>query len=358
MCVKRLVNQLRRGRSGQRGDEHGPRNRRRERHFCLALIATLAVIAGVAGCGGDSPRPVAVRVGEVSISSGTVSHWAKAIGLGKEVASSLGQSHGTARERALDFLISTNWLIGEAAEQGLAVSDATIEHRLQERIEAVPNGKSEFEEEIASTKQTTADVKLEIKDESAAALLRAMVSKRVRPVTQADIADYYRHNRTQFHVPDLRSTDLIESIHGARAFAIALGERIGPGRRFAKMSLHEMVARETPFEEAHRENGELVRTIFTAAPGKVAGPVWFNHAWVLIVVRKVVPGRFKRLAEVREAVAARLTSQRRRLALLSFIKTHRSKWIARTDCSPGFVVQKCAQYRGPTTPEGNPLLSR
>jgi hypothetical protein len=323
----------------------------------VALVATLSAIVGVTACGGDSPRPVAVRVGDIAIGRSAVSHWAKAIGLGNAVASSIGKSRGTAREQALDFLISANWLIAEAADQGLVVSDGTIDHRLQERIESVPNGKSEFEEEISSTGQTSADVKFDIKAESAAAALRAMVSRRVSPVTQADIAGYYRQNGGQFRIPDLRVTDLIESIHGTRAAAIALGKRIGPGRRFARMALHEQVARQTPYEEAHRENAALVHTIFTAVPGRIARPVRFNHAWVLVVVRKVVPGGIKPLAVVREEVAARLTSQRRRLALLSFIKAYRSKWIAKTDCGPGFVVQKCLQYHGPMAPEGNPLAS-
>ena len=61
---------------------------------------------------------------------------------------------------------------------------------------------------------------------------------------------------------------------------------------------------------------------------------------------------------VREKFAARLASWRHRLALLAFLEAYRSKWIAKTDCSPGFVVQKCSPYRGPTIPEGGLLSDR
>jgi parvulin-like peptidyl-prolyl isomerase len=308
------------------------------------------------GCGSGSSGPVVVRVGEASIGAPIVSHWAHAFALGKEVGGAVGESHDTARERALDFLISASWLIGEASDRGVRVPDAMVERRLQERVESVLNGESEFKEELASLGQTTADVKLEIEAEMAAAMLRAMVSRQVQPVTQADVSDYYAHDRGQFRVAALRSTDLIEAIP-TRAAAIALGRRIGAGRRFAGMALHEQVAMETPREATRRGNAELVDTIFAAVPGRVAGPVRFRNGWALVVVRRVVPGSVKPLAAVKEQIAAQLTRNRRRAALLSFIKAYRSKWVAKTDCIPGFVVQKCSRYHGPVASEGDPLLN-
>jgi hypothetical protein len=322
--------------------------------WTVMLVVILLAAITVVSCGA-SQGPVVVRVGSASITGQTVAHWAKAVALGKEVASSLGQSQGPARVRALDFLISANWLIGEASDHGLKVSDAAIAHRLQERVEAVPNGATEFDEEISSTGEQLSDVRFEIKAELAAGLLRSMVVRDTPPATESETADYYAHNRKQFVIPDLRVTDLIESIHGTRAEAIALGERVGPGRRFAEMAVHEHVARETPYTEAHRENGELVHTIFTARSGQVAGPVWFNHAWVLVVVRQVVPGGIRPLDEIKEEVATRLTSHRRHLALLGFIKEFREKWITKTRCRSGYVIQKCLSYQGPVAPEGNPL---
>jgi foldase protein PrsA len=313
------------------------------------------LIAGVAGCGGSVQGPVAVRVGDITLGASAVNHWTKAIGLGSEVDRSLGKSHGAPREQALHFLISASWLIGEAAERGLAVSEATVKHRLQERIESVPDGKSEFEAEISSTGRTVADVELEIKAETAAMRLRAMVARRARRVTQADVAAYYWRHRLRFRVPEVRLADLIEGIHGTRAVAIALGRRIGPGRSFAGRSLHEHVARLAPSKTARRDNTDLLRTIFAAEPDRIAEPARFHNAWVLVLVRKVVPGRIKSLAEVKEGITSQLTSQRSHVTLLDFLAAFRSKWTARTDCRPGFVVQKCSQYRGAKVPEGNPL---
>jgi foldase protein PrsA len=271
------------------------------------------------------------------------------------VAAWLARPTGTAREKALDVLIVTHWLIGEAAAHGLGVSGAKVEQGLKERIDALPNGRSEFEKELTATGRTVADAESEIKAEAAAAALKAMVLRAVPPVTREDIANYYEQHRGQFHVPELRIVDLSEN-NPTRSAAIALGRRIGPGRLFARRSLRERVAKQTPYEAAHRENGELVHLIMTARVGRVAGPVSFKRAWVLAVVRKVIPARFKPLAAVAAEIGARLSAERHRLAMSNFVKAFRSRWKAKTECRPGFVVQKCARYRGPALPESNPLV--
>jgi foldase protein PrsA len=328
------------------------------------LVATVSIVGvtlpGVSvlvGCSADASGPVAVRIGDISISEATVSHWASTMKLGSLIGASLGRVTGTPREKALDFLLSANWLIGEASEQGLAVSDAAVARGLKERMESVPNGRDEFEQELASTGQTTDDVRLEIKAELAAGLLRNLVASREPGVTsQEEVTDYYHRNIARFRVPERRLVDLIESIDSPAA-AIALGERLGPGERFAKRALRESVARQSPAEAARDDNAELVHAIFDATPGKIAAPARFNGQWVLIVARRSIPGRTKSLKEVEVDIERRLLTEQRRELSAEFIKAYRAKWTARTDCRPGFVVQKCSQYRGALKPEGDPLSS-
>jgi foldase protein PrsA len=322
----------------------------------LAAVAlALSLAGGVTGCGGDSTGLVAVRVGDLQIAKGSIEHWARAIELGGAATSPLTPPRGTARERAVDLLISADWLTGEAKEQGLEVSDDAVERQLQRRFQALPGGRSEFEEEIRSADQTTADVKLEIRAELAAAKLRAMITRKVPSVMRAEIAAYYAGHLVTFRIPDLRYADLIEGIP-TRAAAVVLGHRLGPGERFARRALHERVARQTQYEAARRENADLVRTIFAAKPGRVVGPVRFNHRWVLVVVRREVPGRLKLLSEVRGEIAMHLQKSRRSAAALAFAGAYERRWAARTSCRPGFVVRKCSQYSGLRTSEANPLL--
>jgi hypothetical protein len=293
----------------------------------------------------------------VSISAAAVKHWAGAIKLGSTVGASVGKNSGTPRERALDFLISAHWLIGEAAEQGLSISSAAVERGLKERRESVAGGRSEFEEELASTGQTADDVKLEIKAELAAGALHDLVVSRIPVVApQQEVIDVYHRDIAHYRVPERRLVDLIESID-TRAEAVALGKRLGPGARFAKRALHESVARQTPAQAAHASNAELVHAIFAATPGKLAAPARFNGQWVLIVVRGRVAGRTKGLKEVEVEIDHHLLDIRRRELFAQFAKQFRETWVPQTDCRPGFVVQKCSRYRGPLAREEDPLSS-
>jgi hypothetical protein len=307
------------------------------------------------GCSGEAKGPTAARIGDVAISAATVSHWTAAIKLGSTVGASLGRSPGPPRERALDFLISANWLIGEAAEEGLPISSAAVERGFKERMESVPGGRSEFEEELASTGQTSEDVKLEIKAELAKRALHALVASQVPIVApQQEVIDVYHRDIARYRIPERRLVDLIESID-SRSAAVALGRRLGPGARFTKRALQESVARQTPKEAATASNAELVHAIFAATPGKVAPPARFDGQWVLIVVRGHVPGRTKGLKEVEVEIDQHLVDVRRRELFAEFARQLRETWTPRTDCRPGFVVQKCLRYRGRFAREEDPL---
>lgn len=319
--------------------------------FAGALV--VAVATG-SGCGGGDPALVAARVGGEAVSVGNVDHWARAISVGNVVASSLGPSRGTNRQRALEFLISSAWLTGEARRRGRAVSDKSVARRLRERTESFPNGQREFKEELSSTGQTVADVELEIRAELAATALREMVSASVPAVTQHEVADYYHRHIAQYRVPIKRRVDLIEGLP-SRAAAVALGKRLGSGSRFAKQALHESVPRESAAEGERIGNRELVDGIFAAPIGRVGAPSHLGTGWVAMVVRGTIPPTVMPLTRVGSEIAKLLQDERRAQALASFTKTFRARWTALTRCRPGYVVQKCSEYHGVMKPEGNPL---
>jgi hypothetical protein len=322
----------------------------------MAVVGVALVGMALAGCSGEVQGPVAVRVGGVSINAAAVNHWARLIRHGSTVGTSFGKQSGMPRERALDFLISARWLIGEAAEQGIPVSDSAVERALKQRMESVPEGRPEFERELASTGQNVEDVKLEIKAEIAEHELHELVLSRMPVVTSAQgIIDYYHRHISHFQVPEKRLVDLIESIH-SRAAAIALGRRLGPGAGFAKRAIQESVARETPVEAANAGNAQLVHAIFAATPGKVAPPAPFNNQWVLVDVRGTTPGRTKGLKEVEAGIQKRFLVEARHKLFAEFTAGLRAKWTAMTDCRSAFVVQRCRQYRGALKLEEDPLV--
>jgi hypothetical protein len=320
----------------------------------VATVMALLTVGQLVACGGAPSERVAVRIDEATIGARLVARWARTLERGGEFDPSLASTQGSARERALEFLISAAWLRGEVAARGLSVSEAEVGRRLQEQFHSHANGRSEVEREIAYFGQTIDDVKFVIEAEVAAAVLRAAVSGQVRPVTHADVVNYYSDNPARFRVPPARVTDLIYGL-ASKSSAIALGKRLGPGKRFAARALKEELPLYAPSVQARSGNAELIHAIFTAKPDVLVGPVRFGTTWVLAVVRKIVPARIKPLAMLEGEIATRLSRERHRLALLGFLQAYQSKWKAKTYCRPEYVVQKCAQYHGPIAHEGNPL---
>jgi hypothetical protein len=315
----------------------------------VATVGVLLAAMGAAGCASKRSNPVVVRVGSVAIDKATVDHWTRAIELGSTVEGALGWMGSTPRKKALEFLISADWAIGAAAERGLEVTSGAIARGVEGRIAAAPHGRAEFEEEISATGQTLADVEFEVKAALAASALRRSPMQRSAPVTPAQVAAYYKRHLQSFRIPERRLVDLIEYIDGY-ARAVALGKRLGAGERFAKRGMRELVARQTPYEDAHRENGRMVRAIFATPPGRIGGPVIFHGKWVLLVVRRLVPGRIKPFESVRAVIAEGLSAGRQRRALTSFLDAYQHEWRAKTYCDADYIVQRCSEYRGRPVP--------
>jgi hypothetical protein len=319
-------------------------------------VALLAAV-GMLGCGtGAQSNSGAARVGNVMIARAAVEHWAGVTGLGVTVGTLLGRLHGNPGEKALEFLISSQWLLGEAARHGIVVSDRSVELALREKLDSLPGGQAALRSKLAATGRTVDDLKLEIKLELAAAMLRTALIRRAPALTRADVLRYYERNRRSFLTPAERVVDLIENLSTPTA-ARALAARLGTGSRFARRAQRERVPRQTPAEAAHRRNGRLVRAIFAVPVGREGGPVSFLGRWVILVVRSELPGTPRPLDEVAGTIAARLLAQRRRAIEPAFLASFRRRWRSETKCEAGFIVPKCIDYKGPLKPEDDPLGS-
>jgi foldase protein PrsA len=312
--------------------------------------ATLCALCLAAGCGAQSPT--AVRVGREMIDEATVAHWAEVIERGGAPGDFHGEAHGTPRQRSLAFLISSRWLGGEAASLGSPISDGEVNRALDER--ELDEGRSEFEESLAGSGESTADAKLEIKTKLAAAAIRRRLAQQAAQLTQAEIESYYERNSLLFRHHEARNVDLIENLASPVA-ARALVRRIGTGAAFSKLASHEALAHniapnyEAPTKEA------ILRAIFAARAGVVSPPVRTRHGWAVFIVRKISPASIKPLDTVRAQVVELLTAKRERELTEVFKREYEARWRARTSCSRGYVVRGCAQYAGPVAVEEAPF---
>lgn len=318
------------------------------RQMSASSAAVLALAVGlITGCGGSSGG-VAVRVGQTAITKASLDHWTSVIAGGRRGADSSKRQYGVLHTQALDFLISSQWLIDEAAERGLRVSDQEVEERMDAKRKAsFPGGKEEFQEFLKTTGQTSSDIMFEARAELASWKIKRLLTRAEPAITQTQIVEYYGRHRQRFAIAERR--DLEMTNRKSAAEAERLKREVESGRSFASIAQHESAERPRKADVGDRkaalESLELGKAIFAAKQNVLTGPVKHYADYFLFKVKHITPTMYRPLSQVQGSIEKQLAVERQRRTLAAFVRAWRAKWTARTDCHAGYVVQKCRQYK-------------
>jgi foldase protein PrsA len=256
----------------------------------------------------------------------------------------------TLRAQALDSLIATRWQIAESAEEGMPVSETKARAQLETAKKRLLSGAGEFEKLLATSGKTVQDLLLEFEASEATASIDRGIAANVKPVTAADVARYYSAHRSQYALPELRDVKIIRISTDAEALRVK--QEIESGKSFASVVSH--IKLEQPIfskegltlnlsRDFYKEK-PLADAIFAAKPDVLSGPVKISLGYYIFEVKRVKPPRQQTLKEVEGTIRQQLPGAMKQQAFQQFVAHWRSKWIARTSCSPGYVVPKCLQY--------------
>lgn len=311
----------------------------------LAMSA-LVVLLAASGCGGAHSNDVIARVGDQQITKAAVAHWITI--LKGEAPQRSHDGDQALRRQVVELLISSQWLIGEAAWRGIPISRSEVRRQIS-RIEQIEfgGGASELREFLNSTGETVADVELRAEAELASAKLRRLAIEGVPPVTEAQVADYYSQHKQSYVVPERREARFINRKSKAAAEKVKREVEAGksltpPERRRVGEVFEGATVPPSP-------GNEYEKAIDASPPHKVSGPYPIGKDFWLYEVVKIIPARRKTRSEAAGSIRRRLSSARRRETLTAFVRASTSRWTAKTDCKPGYVVSRCRQYAGPPT---------
>jgi len=371
---------------------------------CVTYIAVLAFSClGLAACGGGGPHgagrsssgataassghtasqaadiqanspglrePVASVAGK-PITRGTLLHWMEIGGASKqevpEPASvtsciaalrsgqALAQLKGGCKERyqklmvpALNGLIHSQWLLGEAAEEGITLSPVELEHEFEK---STGGGGPILRQVLKQTGQTVEDIKFNLKVGQLSDRIYERVEREVPKVTDARLASYYERHKQSFAVPLERDLRIVRTASDAAARK-ALSE-LRSGKSFASVVKGVRVLQPVGTKEglllglSPKEFSEpiLAKAIFRARPSTLVGPVKIFLGYYVFEVTRIHPPRQKTLSEVRATLRRQLPELLHNQTLSHAVALFRRKWIARSDCRPGYVVEDCRQYK-------------
>jgi foldase protein PrsA len=330
---------------------NAPSFQRAGRGAAVPLLAAVVTVA-LSACAGGSSQIVA-RAGTVPITQATLTHWMRAMAPRHVLPNTPDEA---LRRQALSYLISSQWLIGEATAEGIGVTKAQVARRLAEKERPFPGGRHEFEGFLGAVARTVADQELEIQVELASEAIRRRLAAEETRITPAEVADHYRQHLAEYLVPEERYYNIVENIPTA-TLAGTLKKEIEAGRSMAALSEREAYPRKRSFSSYPGENPTVIETIFKAAAHVLTGPIKGDPYYYLFEITRITPAFMQSFAQARGAIASRLAAEQPQRRLAAFTASWRSTWKARTSCRPGYVVRECRQYSGPDAPEASLPLS-
>jgi hypothetical protein len=324
-----------------------------------AVCVCIAMVSGV-GCGGQDHSNVVAQIAGKPITKGTLAHWVADLTPAKEVLDppqfkaciaarekteqmGVGAISEKCRRRytelqhqALQFLIAARWTIAEASARGLQPASGSGEAPLAQPV-SLP---------IQHISQ--GDLSFEGKVETATASLTRPF-ERGGHVDNQQITSYYASHKQKFERPERYYFRIWETYANAAAAERDL-RRLRSHKPVSSASFPEFLDAGAP-SNLIPVRKQFAEAVFAARPHTLVGPEPLLGHYGFFELLRVRPRLATPLSHVRSQVKRMLIDERRDTGLRSFIAAWRRRWTARTDCSPGYVVQKCAQYKGTKAPE-------
>lgn len=332
--------------------------------LCVCSLALAACGGGASKNASSRSEPsstlpsstVVANVGGHVIDKATVDHWiAIEARAGKSIPSN------KLRQRALDYLITAEWITGGAAEKDVHVSDREVAQQFAKlRAQQFP-ASSAFRQFLTTTGESVADLMLTIRMQLTSAKLRAKLTASVRTPTQADIAKYYMTHRREFVVPAQREVAVFQGQDATAAKKVL--KAVHDGKSFEKFAHRVAVAEPrnanpalTPRAVLNAPGNPLDEAIFAAKPNILQGPIHTYLGYYLFELKKTSPPRQVPRSRAEALIRRQLPVTQQKQALTAYIKAWRAKWIAKTDCRANYVTTKCRQYkRSKSTPVEDPF---
>lgn len=355
-----------------------------------ALGAVLSVAVGIAACGGVPSDSVATVEGN-SIKNATFNHWlavaatANASETGgapviptppsfsacishlaatsaktkkakppthAQLKSECETQYQSLKKEVVNYLISSEWVLGEAKNLGIKLSDSEVHKEFMKiRSEQFPTS-AEFEKFLKTSGQTVSDLLLRVKLNMLSQKIQHKVLVENEHVTNAEIEKYYRENKTTFGSPETRSVALV--LTKAEAAAKEAKKEVEEGKSWAEVAKKRSI---DPVSKAKggmlkevvkgQETKQLSEALFAAPLHTLSGPVKTPFGYYIYEVKSIKPATSKPLSSVHKRIKEQLSVTKDQKALAAFVKEFKKRWKEQTECREGYVVPNCKEYAAP-----------
>lgn len=263
-------------------------------------------------------------------------------------------------DAAVNDLILSRWVAGEAEERGIEVSEREVDQRLNQIKEQNFRDEADFERFLDESGFTLEQARRQVALQAMSERLQAeAVPTDSEPaVSDEEIQTFYDENTAQFSRPESRDVrEILTKTREEAEQALAQLQKDDSAESFEK------VAKEFSVDEGTRDTGGLrpgvvegqsepflEEQIFTAPEGELVGPFETDSGFYVIRVEQVTPAETTALDEVREQIRQTLVQARQQELLAAFQEDFQNKWVARTFCAEQYATVQCANAPPPPNP--------
>jgi foldase protein PrsA len=272
----------------------------------------------------------------------------------KELKSECATEYKSLQSEVLGFLISSQWVLGEAKSLGVNLSDAEVKKEFAKiKTQEFPKA-SEFEKFLATSGQTTSDLLLRVKLNLLSQKIEKKIIKEKSKVTEAQITKYYNEHKSKYGTPEKRDVEII--LTKTEAQASSAKKEVESGKSFSS------VAKAVSIDPTSKANGGLLKevvageeekalseAIFSTAKNVLSGPVKTPFGYYVFEVLSTTAGTQQPLSKVKATIKEQLISTGEQSALSKFTKEFKKRWQAKTECRSGYLVADCKGYKAPKT---------
>ncbi|HEY8082965.1 MAG TPA: peptidyl-prolyl cis-trans isomerase [Solirubrobacterales bacterium] len=272
------------------------------------------------------------------------------------------------RDGALERLLQTVWVRGQAAEMGISVTDEEVAEKAKELREQQFKSEAEYQKAIKELHLTQADVNEVMELQILSPKIEEKARGNPSPPSDAEVEDYYEEVKaTQFTQPATRDVRLILNKDKKKAeSAKALLEKDSSPENWLK------VAKKYSTESLSKGEGGLRRglkegdleepvnaLIFETPEDELEGVIGTPQGFYVFVVENSTPESVQSLDDVRDQITSPLEEQAGEAAFSEFVLDFEATWRSRTFCAAGFEFKRCASFEENVDPAaGDPLLEK
>jgi parvulin-like peptidyl-prolyl isomerase len=270
-----------------------------------------------------------------------------------------------AKENALKFTLEGIWIQGLADEMGIEVSDKEVAARLKEIKTESFKSEAEFQKFLKESGYTPADINERLKIEILSKKVQEKLKEEAPQPSKSEIKDYYEAAKaTQFTQKASRDVRLIVNKDKKKAEeakeALAKDNSAKNWTAVAKKYSEDPSSKESGGLKKGLQEGvaeePLNAAIFGTPEGRIEGPINAQGAYNVFEVVNSTPESIQELKAVESQIQSTLAAQLEQEDLTNFVANFTIQWTGRTFCADGYVVERCANFKGSghpaTAPEG------